>query len=197
MLNTIKVTCLFIMFVSTGCAMAEDYKRTSEPLPKASPRIIVVESSPTTKSAISNYSGLFATLMVRPKVRNGEYWKPKGLREAAMELNRMLPPKFIKRFSKYYGLGNSLEALNGYTPDSDIEERQYDLDQYLINIWGLDTNSKLGVEFQCMGIFERDLHKFYVFWAGLEAETNGMSIETDISTEYHKLKSYLKKECGF
>ncbi|MEZ9820078.1 hypothetical protein AB4238_05555 [Shewanella sp. 10N.286.45.A1] len=197
MLNIIKVTCLSIMFVSTGCAMAEDYQRTLESLPKASPRIIVADSSSTAKSTISNYSGLFATLMVTPKVRDGEYWKPKGLREAAMELNRMLPPKFIKRFSKYYGLGKSREALNGYTPDSDIEERLYDLDQYLINTWGLDSNSKLGIQFQCLGIFERDLHKFYVFWAGLQAERNGMSIETGISTEYHKLKSYLKKECGF
>lgn len=197
MLNIIKVTCLSIMFVSTGCAMAEDYQRTSESLPKASPRIIVVDSSSSAKGTISNYSGLFATMMVTPKVKNGEYWKPKGLQEAALELSGMLPPKFTKRFSKYYGLGGSRETISGYTPDSDIEERLYDLDQYLINTWGLDSNSKLGKQFQCMGIFERDLHKFYVFWAGLQAETNGISIETDISTEYHKLKSHLKEECGF
>ncbi|MDC2889323.1 hypothetical protein [Psychrosphaera algicola] len=196
MLNIIKVTFLSIMFVSTGCAMAEDYERISESLPKALPRIIVVDSSSAAKGTVSNYSGLFATLMVTPKVRNGEYWKPKGLREAALELSRMLPPKFIERFSKYYGLGKNREVLNGYTPDSDIEERLYDLDQYLINTWGLATSSKLGKQFQCMGIFERDLHKFYVFWAGFQAEANGMSIETDISTEYRNLKSHLEKECG-
>jgi len=195
MLNVIKIVFFSVVFVSMGCVMAENYQRTSELLPKASPRITVIDSQLIGKENTSNYSGIFAILMVTPKVRNNEYWKPNGLREAALELSKILPAEFIHRFSKYYGLRLGQEEINGYTPDNDIEERLYDLDQYLINIWGLDSNSTLGKQFQCMGIFERDLHKFYVLWAGLQAETTNISIEPDIFSEYSDLKKHLEKEC--
>ncbi len=176
--------------------MAEHYKRTSELLHEAPPRITIAGDNSVVKSNDGNTSGEFSKLTVTPRVIGDEYWKPSGLHEAALELSKMLPSEFMHRFSKYYGLKQKQEVVDGYSPDGGIEQRLYDLDQYLISIWELDSNSNLARQFQCLGVFERDLHRFYVFWAGMQSEKSNLPLDAEIWSEYINLKQYIENKCN-
>ncbi|RUO78708.1 hypothetical protein [Pseudidiomarina taiwanensis] len=196
MSSLIKITFVSFILISAGCVMAEHYKRTSELLPEAPPRITIAGDNSVVRSKDSNTSGEFSKLTVTPRVIGDEYWKPSGLHEAALELSKMLPSEFMRRFSKYYGLKEKQEALDGYSQDDGIEQRLYDLDQYLISIWELDSNSNLARQFQCMGIFERDLHRFYVLWAGMQSEENNLPIDAEVWAEYLNLKQHIENKCN-
>ena len=138
------------IFATAACTHATDGPRISERLPVAPPRVQIDAGQGWVPSS-EQPTGDFADLRVSPRSDG----VPRNLKEAITEFEALLPSSFADRLAAYFGQR---------TDDRDVDERLYDMYEFLIDRWKLSGGSVLSTQFRCLGMFEGDLSRFIYVW---------------------------------
>lgn len=189
----ISIAFIILVGISTfSCSAQSKCLLRTELLPEASPKLIVLDRSDQDEDDMEK-SYKFKNLEVHPQVNEESYCIPNSLLQAIQWFDEMLPHKFRNALELYYGVSQSKD-IELFEVDS-VEERLVDLDEYIVEIWKLNTETKLARDFQCLGIFENNLHNFYLVWAAQKASNPNIKLDSDVRSEYELLKSRLRTSC--
>ncbi|MDQ7049190.1 MAG: hypothetical protein Q9M92_06455 [Enterobacterales bacterium] len=168
------------------CIAKEPVQRNKEKLPPLVKSFEIIDKNSESTSFKKRLD-----VVISPRLNSDgvTYWIPISIAQAAQELEAMLPAEYYKLLMSRYV---KINVNNVKYDDSTVLLFYDELSQYLYSVWDI-PESKLGEQFYCIGILERDLSVFLVVAASMYAEKNGTFLREEYSNNLEMFLDYKDK----